>query len=439
MNQLHFNLFLRTEGFHFAAWRHESSEPERALDISRKLEFVKIAERGLFDSVFLADGPGLSNNPWQWLVNAFEPLTFLSAIAMETSHIGLIATSSTTYNEPFNLARQFASLDHISHGRAGWNIVTTSSLEAGANFGYEEAMSHSDRYIRAAEFVEVVLKLWDSWSDDAIVANKQTGIYVDPARVQEIDYKGKIFSVRGPLNVARPPQGHPLLVQAGSSEEGMAFGARVADAIFTSQVTLEEGQRFYRKFKELARSFGRDPEAIVILPGLVPVLGSTEAEAKALAEELGDLTVADHPIMRLSDVLQLDLSKYPIDGPVPLEDIPPNEEVEGHRSRHQLLIDLVKREHMTIRDLVRWHATSVGHRPFVGTPEQLADDIERWVDHGAADGFNLMPTLNSNGLPIFVEHVVPLLQKRGLFRTAYEETTLRGHYGLPRVKEPVVP
>lgn len=431
MNKIHLNLFFRTEGFHYAAWRHPEARPASALDVGLKVELAQLAERGLFDSIFLDDSPSIANHPWGYLMSPFENMTLLSAIAMKTKRIGLIGTSSTTYNDPFNLARQFASLDHISNGRTGWNIVTTSSLKTSENFGSASPMSHRDRYLRAAEFVNVVLDLWDSWDDDALVADKRAGVLVDPKKVHSIDFKGAYFSVKGPLNIARPVQGHPLLVQAGSSAEGIAFGARIADAVFTAQHTVEEGRSFYKEFKDTARSYGRDPDKIVILPGLAPILGSTETEARRLATELEELTDPIHSLRTLSVLLEIDLTKYPYDGLVPIQDVPMSDDIQGHRSRYQVIVDLCRREQLTIRDLVRWHITGATHRTFIGTPEQLADDIEDWVTTGAADGFNVMPSLNSNGMGLFVEYVVPELQRRGMFRTEYEASTLRGLYGLP--------
>lgn len=432
---VHLNLFIRAAGFHSGAWRLPGSRPAEAVDAQWVIDLAKQAEKGLFDSVFLADGPVISSNPWLYTAVPFEPLTLLSAVAMATSNIGLIATASTTYSEPYNIARQFAALDHISHGRAGWNIVTTQSLVASQNFGGLQ-LSHADRYERAAEYLAVVRKLWDSWEDDALVGDKESGLNVDPAKVHEINHVGKYFRIRGPLNIPRPPQGHPVLVQAGSSPQGMEFGAGIADAIFTAQHTLEGGQAFYRAVKDLGGRHGRCPDEIKVFPGLAPLLGSTEAEAQELAAELEALALPEHSLARLSAVLEVDLSQYPYDGPVPVADMPPADQLQGAKSRAALIADMCVNKNMTIRDLVRWHISGDMHRTFVGTPEQLADDIETWVRAGAADGFNLMPSVNESGLALFVEHVLPELQRRGLYRREYESATLRGNLGLPRVARP---
>jgi FMN-dependent oxidoreductase (nitrilotriacetate monooxygenase family) len=433
--QLHMNLFHRPDGHHFAAWRHPSARPAELLDINYSAQGAITAERGLFDSVFLADSVTLGSNPWSYLLSPLEPISELSALAMVTKHIGLIATVSTTYSDPFTTARKLASLDHISKGRAGWNIVTTQATNAGANFSQDETM-HADRYKRAAEFTDVVLKLWDSWEDDALVADKDIGLFVDPDKVHPINHKGEHFQVAGALNIPRPPQGHPLLVQAGSSPDGMDFGASVADAIFTAQFTLAQGKEFYSAMKSKAKSHGRDPDSIKILPGIAPILGSTEEEANQLAKDMEELTFPLHSVLQLSVFLGVDLTQYPLDGLVPLDDIAPPEKVQGHLSRYHVIVDMCREKKTTIRDLVRWHISGRSHRSFIGTPEQLADEMENWLLNKAADGFNLMPSLSSNGLDLFVDHVVPILQNKGIYRRSYEEQTLKAHFGLARTPNP---
>lgn len=426
--QLHLNAFLMNAGHHEAAWRHPRTRPERATELGYFVELARIAERGKLDSLFLADGLALRSAAHN-VIAGFEPLTLLSALAAATDHIGLIATASTTYNEPFHLARKFASLDHISKGRAGWNIVTSGSEAEAENFSRARP-SHSDRYQRAAEFLDVVTKLWDSWEDDAIVLDRDTGIYADADRIHAVEHRGEEFSVRGPLNVPRPPQGWPLLVQAGSSEDGKQFAARFAEAVFTAQQTLADAQAFYSDLKARAAGAGRDPDHIKILPGISPIVGATEQEARRLESELQDLLVPAYGLAQLSALLEIDVTQLPLDGPLP--EVPPIESIEGHQSRSQLIQDLARRENLTIRQLLGRLAGGRGHRVLAGTPEQIADQLQIWFEQGAADGFNVMPAYLPGGLEDFVQGVVPELQRRGLHRTEYGPGTLRERYGLPR-------
>jgi len=425
--QLHFNAFLMSCGHHEAAWRLPESDPFANLDLGHWTKLAQLAERGTFDSVFLADAPALWGNAAHRPGGALEPTLLLTALAGVTSHIGLIATASTTYNDPFNLARRFASLDHISGGRAGWNIVTTATQAAAQNFGLDEVPGHRERYQRAAEFVDVSVALWDSWEDGAEIGDKAAGRYVDPARIHPVDFAGEYFRVRGPLNVPRSPQGRPLLVQAGSSEDGREFAARYAEAVFTAQQTLADAQEFYADLKARARRLGRDPDQIKILPGLVPFVGSTEGEARALEQELDDLIVPEYGLMQLSRVLEIPESSLSLDGHLPesVYDRPP---VEGAQSRYQLIVDLARRDNLTVRQLIGRLGGGRGHRTFAGTPEQIADTIQEWSEQGAADGFNVMPAALPSGLEAFTEHVIPLLRKRGLHREDYTATTLREHY-----------
>jgi FMN-dependent oxidoreductase (nitrilotriacetate monooxygenase family) len=431
MMTLHFNAFLMGSGHHEAAWRLPESDPFANLDLAHWTNLAQIAERGKFDSVFLADGPALWGNAKHRPGGALEPTVLLTALAGVTSHIGLIATASTTYNDPYNLARRFASLDHISGGRAGWNIVTTATKQAARNFGLDDNPSHRERYQRAAEFTDVSLALWDSWEDDAEVGDKASGSYADEDKIHEIGFAGEYFKVRGPLNVPRSPQGRPLLVQAGSSEDGREFAARYAEAVFTAQQTLAEAQEFYADIKARARRLGRDPDEVKILPGLVPTIGSTEAEARALEDELEALIVPDYGLNHLAQILELPTSALPLDGYLP-ESVYSRPPVEGMQSRYQLVVDLARRDNLTVRQLIGRLGGGRGHRTFAGTPEQVADTIEEWATSGAADGFNVMPAVLPSGLEAFVEHVVPLLRKRDLFREDYTGTTLRDHYGIPR-------
>jgi len=428
--QLHLNLFLMGVGHHEAAWRHPRTDPSRLSDIRYFQELAATAEAAAFDSVFLADGvegPTPGANAW---VSHFEPFTLLSALAVSTERIGLIGTVSTGFTEPYNLARQFASLDHLSRGRAGWNIVTSAGDRAARNFGRSRNQDHATRYQRAAEYLEVVGSLWDSWEDDALLLDRATGRVTAPDRLHEIDHRGEHFQVLGPLNIPRGPQGHPLLVQAGSSEDGRDFAARHAEAVFTAQQTLDEGQAFYGDLKRRAAALGRDPGGVVVLPGVVPVLGSTEAEAKALDEELDQLINPARAVGTLSTLLGVDLRDHPLDAPLP--PLPPVTAINGAKSRFELVRDLAERDRLTLRQLIGRLGGGRGHQVLAGTPEQVADHIELWFTQGAADGFNVMPPILPEGLDLFTEHVVPLLRERGLFRSEYQGTTLREHYGLAR-------
>ncbi|AOR34333.1 monooxygenase [Streptomyces fodineus] len=419
-------------GHHEASWRLPESDPYAHVDLKHYVRLARTAELGTFDSLFLADGPQLWGNLAQRPAGALEPLTLLTALATATEHIGLIATASTSYNSPYNLARKLASLDIISGGRAGWNIVTTAGAEAARNFGLSEEPPHAERYTRAAEFLDVALKLWDSWEDDAIVADKAAGVWGDDGKIHPPRHQGTYFSVAGALNVPRTPQGYPLLAQAGSSEDGKAFAARYAEAVFTAQQTIENAQAFYADLKSRTSRTGRDPGHIKVLPGIVPVLGSTEAEARAAEQVLEDHIVYDHGVARLESLLQLPSGTLELDAQLP-DDLPPESAVEGAKSRYTLVVELARRERLTVRQLIGRLGGGRGHLTFAGTPEQVADQIETWFTRGAADGFNIMPAVLPSGLDAFVEHVVPLLRARGLFRNEYgPRQTLRERYGLPR-------
>jgi FMN-dependent oxidoreductase (nitrilotriacetate monooxygenase family) len=429
--QLALNLFIYPGGHHEAAWRYKGSEPQRVFDINYYQELARRAEAAKFDAVFFADGPALADNIRYASRFRLEPITWLSAIAAATSRIGLIGTASTTYTEPYNLARLFASLDHISGGRAGWNIVTTSAPQAAQNFGLPEHPPHGERYERAKEFLDVVTGLWDSWEDDALVIDPVSGIFADADKIHAIDHVGKHFRVRGPLNTARSPQGRPVYVQAGSSDDGRAFAARFAEAIFTAHQTLSSAQQFYADIKKRAKEFDRNPEHIRISPGISPFIGSTASEARKLQEEFDDLIQPEYSLTQLRQMIDVDLSGYDLDGPVP-RDLIDTKGPKGVASRFQLVVDIIDRERPTIRQLTRRLAGGRGHWVIAGTPEEIADNIQNWFENGAADGFNVMPPWLTGGFDAFVEHVVPILRKRGLFREEYSGTTLRDHYGLPR-------
>jgi FMN-dependent oxidoreductase (nitrilotriacetate monooxygenase family) len=429
--QLHLNAFLMGCGHHEAAWRLPDSDPFAHTDLAHWINLAQIAERGTFDSVFLADAPALWGSARHRPAGAIEPTVLLTALAGATSRIGLIATASTTYNDPFNLARRFASLDHVSGGRAGWNIVTTATKKAAQNFGLDDVPGHQERYRRAAEFTDVSIALWDSWEDGAEIGDKATGIYADVSRIHPVDFAGEYFRVRGPLNLPRSRQGRPLLVQAGSSQDGREFAARYAEAVFTAQQTLAGAQEFYSDMNKRARRLGRDPDEIKILPGLVPVIGSTEAEARALEDQLEELIVPDHALEHLAQVLEVPPDTLALDRALP-EAVYSRPPVQGAQSRYQLIVDLARRDSLTVRQLIGRLGGGRGHRTFAGTPERVADTMEEWSAAAAADGFNVMPPALPSGLETFVEEVIPILRKRGLFRTEYAGHTLRDHYGIPR-------
>jgi len=431
--QLHFNLFINSRGHHEASWRHPAASPLPLTDIRYYQGLAQKAEAGLFDSIFLADQLAARDDveraPRVWL----EPITALGALAMSTSKIGLIATASTTYTEPYNLARQFASLDFISNGRVGWNIVTSWSAPAARNYGDDSQVSHAERYARAEEFMQVAKGLWDSWADDTILDDRESGRYARPDRIRPIDHAGDFYKVAGPLNIPRCPQGWPVLVQAGSSDTGRRFAARHAEAVFTAHMEKATAQAFYKDLKALAGEVGRSADQIHILPGLSAMIGSSEAEAQRMAQDLNDLADPEVGRKRLSSRFGgFDFSHLPLDTPLKPEDFPNPGTVEAARSRTELIVGLVRNEGLTLRQLLSKLAGARGHFTFAGTPEQVADLIEDWFTGGAADGFNLMPPLLPTMLDNFVDEVIPILQKRGLFRTGYEGETLREHYGLTR-------
>lgn len=428
---IHLNLFIHCRGHHEAAWRHPAASPLPLSDIRYYQDLAQRAEAGLFDAVFLADQLALGDDIAHGPRTALEPLTVLAALAVSTSQIGLIATASTTYTEPFNLARQFASLDHISRGRIGWNIVTSWLASATRNYGGSTPLSHAERYARAEEFMTVVTGLWDSWAADAELDDRASGHYANTARIRPLDHVGPYYRVAGPLNLPRSPQGRPVLVQAGSSDTGRAFAARHAEAIFTAQVEHSTAQAFYADLKAQVAHAGRCPAQVLILPGLSPLLASTSAEAQHLTEELGALTNPDAGRQRLSGRFGgYDFTHLPLDTPLTPDDFPDPSSVQAARSRTEVILDMVRRERLTLRQLLARMAGARGHHTVVGTPEQVADLIGQWCTTGAADGFNIMPPVLPAQLEVFIAEVIPLLQRRGLFRTAYTGATLRAHYGL---------
>jgi len=429
--QLNLNLFIYPNGHHEAAWRHAASQPDRVLDIGFYQDLAKKAEAAKFDALFFADALALPDNIRYASRFRLEPITWIAGLAAVTDRIGFIGTASTTYFDPFNLARLFASLDHLSKGRVGWNIVTTSIDYAAQNYGLDSHPAHADRYERAHEFVDVVTKLWDSWEDEAFVNDQASGVFAEETRLHEINHIGKYYRVRGPLNTPRSPQGRPVYVQAGSSHDGRSFAALHAEAIFTAHQTLENAQEFYSDIKKRARALGRHPDQIRILPGISPFIASTETEAIALQDEFNDLTQTEYSLLHLRRRLGVDLTGHDLDTPFPRHLIPLDGDL-AELSRFKVIVDIIEREKPTIRQLMHKLAGARGHWVVAGTPEQIADKIQLWFENGAADGFNIMPPHLPGGFEIFAAEVVPILRKRGLFREDYSGETLRSHFGLDR-------
>ena len=428
---MHLNLFIHSRGHHEASWRHPGSSSLSVFDIRYYQDLARKAEAGKFDSIFLADQLALQDDIAQGPRTGLEPLTVLSALAVSTERIGLIATASTTYTEPFNLARQFASLDHISNGRIGWNIVTSWLATAAANFSGEGQLSHAERYARGEEYMTVVKGLWDSWAADALVDDRASGNYAKADRIRRLEHSGTYYSVAGALNLPRSPQGRPVLVQAGSSETGRAFAARHADAIFTAQLEPQTAQAFYADVKGRVKDEGRNPDRVLILPGLSPVIASSEAEADRMVRELGDLTDPEVGRKRLSGRFGgFDFSHLPLDTPLRPEDFPDPATIEAARSRTEIVIDMVRKDNLTLRQVLSHLAGARGHYTFAGTPQRVADIMEEWYRGKACDGFNVMPPLLPAGIETFIDEVVPILRKRGLFRHDYQGPTLRAQYGL---------
>ncbi|OTP67028.1 LLM class flavin-dependent oxidoreductase [Caballeronia sordidicola] len=432
---LRLGAFLYPSGHHIAAWRHPDSQADAGINFRHYIQLAQAAEAAKFDLIFLADGVGTRGDNLDFLsrtahsyIAQFEPITLLSALAAVTTRIGFVATASTSFNEPYHVARKFASLDHISGGRAGWNLVTSSSEYEAKNFNRDKHFDHAERYERADEFATVVRALWDSWEDDAFSRNKDTGRFFDPDKRHVLDHKGRFFQVKGPLNVARSPQGQPVLVQAGSSESGRALAARTAEVIFTAQQTLQDAIDFYADVKGRLAVHGRQPDDLKIMPGVFPIVGRTRSEAQEKFEALQSLV---DPVVGLALVSGLtggiDLSDYPLDGPIP--ELP---ETNASKSRQALTIELARRENLTIRQLYLRVAGARGHWQLVGTAQDIADQLEeRFVNYGA-DGYNVMPPTLPGGLDDFIELVLPELRRRGLFRSDYEGHTLRENLGLRR-------
>ncbi len=429
--QLRLGAFMRPASIHTGAWRYPGAFPDANFNFAHTKRFIQALERAKFDAFFMADHMAVLNMPVDALkrshtVTSFEPFTLLSALSQVTEHIGLIATGSTTFDAPWHIARRFASLDHLSNGRAGWNIVTTSNPDAALNFGLDEHMEHGERYDRAREFYDVVTGLWDSWADDAFVRDVEHGIFLDPAKMHVLGHKGKYLSVRGPLNIARPVQGWPVIVQAGASEAGRQLAAETAEAVFTAQANIEVGRKFYADVKGRMEKLGRKREHMKILPGCFVVVGDTVEEARAKRQKLDSLVDYANSIASLSIALGHDASKFDPDGPLP--DIP---ESNASKSGRERAIALAKRENLTVRQLAQRMGGYAG-LAMVGTAKTIADEMEEWVETEASDGFTIMFPYLPGGLDDFCGKVVPELQRRGLFRREYEGKTLRENLGLPR-------
>lgn len=424
VRQLRLGLFVQPLGHHVSGWRI-SETLGSPTDIDWLIRIARKAEEGTFDMFFVGDALATSIHRLPSTMARLEPLTLLAALAVSTRHIGLAATASTTFSDPFTLARSFASLDHISRGRVAWNVVTSYSDDVAKNFSQESMPVHADRYERAHEFLDVAFQLWDAWQTGAVDPDKQSGRYFADDKIRSIHHHGKHFQVQGPLNITRSPQVRPVIIEAGSSADGQKMAAATAEVVFTASASLEEAQAFYRSQKALVAEAGRDPDRVLIMPGVMPIVGRTREEAQETWKQLNRLVDIDNGLRQLSARFGIDLSDSPLDGPVPEAPLG-----EGNQSRVKLLTDLAKRDNLTLRELAAIAAGSRGHRVVVGTAEDIADDFQQWLEQGGADGFNIMPAVVPEQLDLFVELVIPELRRRGLFREAYEYATLRENLGL---------
>lgn len=425
---------IRGLGYHPAAWRHPDVPADGTMLIEHYVRSAKAAEKGKCHLIFFADGIAIREHDIPkgalsrlgYEIVEMEPLTLLPALAMVTEKIGLVTTASTSYNEPFHVARKFATLDLISKGRAGWNVVTSWSEAEALNFGRERHFDYATRYDRADEFVDVVKSLWDSWEEGAFVVDKEKGIFHDEAKKHTPDYKGNFFNVKGPLNVAGMPQGHPVIVEAGASEQGRELAAKTADIVYAIIDTKEKCKAYYDDVKGRMAKYGRDPSELKIMPSVRPTVASTEVEAQTKLRELQDLLDPLVGKQRLASLFG-DLSDYDVDGPVPLDSMGPREIKSINASR----LEWIKKKNPSIRQLYERIASETGLSP-VGTPEMIADQMQEWFEFGACDGFNITPQILPSGCEDFVELVIPELQRRGLFHTEYAGSTLRENAGLKR-------
>ena len=425
-------LFIQGGGHHVAAWRHPSTPYGASQSMAHHAEIAVLAERGRFDMIFFADslvsfGPD-DLDVWKRgaAVSRIEPVTMLSALSVLTQHIGLVATFSTSFIEPYYVARLFASLDKISGGRAGWNLVTSAAPSEPPSFSRMGHAPAAERYARAGEFADVVLGLWNTWEDDAFIEDRENGLYFDPAKMHYLNHKGEHFQVRGPLNIRRSPQGHPVIVQAGQSEAGRELAARTTDVIFSVQQQIEPARQFRDDIHARASRYGRNPACIKIMPGVMPFVAPTRAQAQEKFEEMQSLIHPELGIRVISEMIGVDLQGYDLDGPLPEVQV-----TVGQSGRQQVVIEMARQEKLSIRQVYQRFAGARAHRIIHGSPTDIADDLEAWFKKGAADGFNIMPPLFPAGLKDFVDLVVPELQRRGLFRRDYEGKTLRENLGLP--------
>lgn len=426
-NHLRLGLFVQPVGHHVSGWRL-TEELGAPTDIDWLIRLAQKAEAGRFDLFFVGDALATSMYRLPSTMARLEPLTMLSAVAVNTRRIGLAATASTTFSDPFTMARTFSSLDHISRGRAAWNVVTSFSADVAKNFSRDDMPNHAERYARAREFLQVTSKLWEGWEEGAVEPDPASGQYFVNEKINPINHVGEHFQVQGPLNITRSPQGRPVIIEAGSSADGQQLAAETAEVVFTAAASLEEAQAFYQSQKAQVAAAGRNPAHVVIMPGVMPIVGRTREEAKALWKELNTLVDIDNGLKQLSLRFSMGLSSYPLDGPVP--EVPLG---EGNQSRVKLMTDMAKRENLTLRELAAIAAGSRGHRVIVGTAEDIADDFQLWLEQGGADGFNIMPAIMPEQLDLFVELVIPELRRRGLFPTDYAYATLRENLGLPTV------
>jgi FMN-dependent oxidoreductase (nitrilotriacetate monooxygenase family) len=425
---MHLGVFVLGSGNHSAGWRYEGATASNcSLPVMQTI--ARTAERGKFDLFFISDGLAMDPGDHPSFITRFEPLTLLAALSAVTSHVGLGATVSTTFGEPFHVARAFASLDHLSGGRAGWNVVTSTAEKAALNFSKQSLAEHDLRYEIATEFVDVVRGLWDTWDDGAVVADKATGVYLDKSKVRQLDHKGRFYSVKGPLNIERCPQGHPVIIQAGGSVPGQELSARSADLVF-SVVNGDKAaaKSAYDELKQRVVKHGRAPSEIAILPGVMPIIGETDEQAKEQLARLQSWLTSTNALTLVSQRIGHDITGYPLDGPIP--NFPAH--TERGQAFSRTLLDMARREKMTLRDLYNVTAAARGHWVIYGTPKRIADIFEEWFVGGLADGFVIMPAYFPGAFVAFVDSVIPELQRRGLFRNEYVGTTLRSHLGLTR-------
>jgi N-acetyl-S-(2-succino)cysteine monooxygenase len=431
--QMHLGVFVLGTGNHSAGWRYDGAFTTH-MELPVMQEIARIAERGKFDLLFISDSMVMEATDHPSFLCRFEPTTLISVLSQCTTHIGLGATVSTSFSEPYNVARIFGSIDHLSGGRAAWNVVTTSNPKAALNYNRDEHIEHELRYERANEFVDVVRGLWDCWEDGAIVADKATGRFIDADKVRPLDHRGKFFQVKGPINQARSPQGHPVIIEAGGSPSGLELAARTADVVFSVVQELEPARAAYADLKGRMAKYGRAPDELAVLPGVMCIVGKSEAAAREQLAKLQSWITPSNALTLVASRIGYDVSGHDLDAPVP-----PPPESEGGRTFHRVLYEMARREKMTLRDLYNLTAAARGHWVICGTPTGIADTLEEWFTTGAADGYNILPAHFPGAFADFVDHIVPELQRRGLFRRDYEGKTLRDHLGLPRISAPLRP